>query len=228
MYISSLFSIANSLGILPMVCNLALGETWEVGDPVVAISLGKLRIGADNSTNNYYWYNSPEPFGILDRITEMHITGVGISVESCMAMLTCHGPLHIDVSMSNVSFITQKSLKMGVKYGPPCASSGCIPVANATEFTTAIVDVNVTAEWQPFGGSDNDMHLRINHMKVTGVDGDFNAAACVGPPVINAMFPMAMGTDELIGLGGPDVWHLNIPNPLMWLTEGFPIDIHGF
>ena len=219
MYINSVFSIANSLGILTTVCNKALGETWEVGDPVVAISLGKLGIGADNS---------PEPFGIVDRITEMHITGVGISVESCMAMLTCHGPLHIDVSMSNVSFITQKSLKMGVKYGPPCASSGCIPVANATEFTTAIVDVHVTAEWQPFGGSDNEMHLRINHMKVTGVDGDFNAAACVGPPVINAMFPMAMGTDELIGLGGPDVWHLNIPNPLMWLTEGFPIDIHGF
>ena len=73
MYINSVFSIANSLGILTTVCNKALGETWEVGDPVVAISLGKLGIGADNS---------PEPFGIVDRITEMHINGVGIGVEA--------------------------------------------------------------------------------------------------------------------------------------------------
>ena len=38
---------------------------------------------------------------------------------------------------------------------------------------------------------------------------------------------MGMGTDELIGLGGPDVWHMNIPNPISWMTEGFPIHIPG-
>lgn len=54
---------------------------------------------------------------------------------------------------SQVAFITQKSLQMGVKYGP---CSPCIPVASATEFTTAIADVQVTVEWQPFGADSDE------------------------------------------------------------------------
>ena len=66
------------------------------------------------------------------------------------------------------------------------------------------------------------MHLHIDHMTVTGVDGDFKAAGVVGTPVMNAVFPMGLGENEIIGLGGAGVWHMNIPNPIGWMADYVP------
>ena len=39
---------------------------------------------------------------------------------------------------------------------------------------------------------------------------------------MNAMFPMPLGENEIIGLGGAGVWHMNIPNPIGWMADFFP------